>query len=69
MGRHTDPSGWLPGAMEWLPGVAAGDPITPPIEVMVTQPQRSSAYNVYPFYTNGLGGRCNGLFTPNASFW
>lgn len=26
-------------------------------------------YAVYPYYTNGIGGLCNGVFTPNVSFW
>jgi len=32
---------------EWLPGVAAKGPVTPPIEVMVTQPNRADSYAVY----------------------
>eukprot|EP00040_Diaphanoeca_grandis_P035793 m.225897 g.225897 ORF g.225897 m.225897 type:complete len:841 (-) comp33472_c0_seq5:209-2731(-) len=71
MGLHTIPTGWIPanGAESWLPGVAATPPKTPPIQVKVTTPSRASAYVVYPYYTNALGGLCNGLFTPNASFW
>ena len=54
---------------EWLPGVAAGGPKTPPIEVMVTSPNRADSYAVYPYDTNAIGGICNGLFEPNVSFW
>jgi hypothetical protein len=40
---------WVPVGMveEWLPGVAAKGPVTPPIEVMVTQPNRADSYAVY----------------------
>ncbi len=38
-------------------------------QVLVTEPSRAEAYAVYPYYAIGLGGLCNDLFTPNASFW
>eukprot|EP00662_Eupelagonemidae_sp_cell21_P023862 gene23862-43345_t len=68
-GLHTTPTGWVPAAESWLPGVAAGPPATPPIEVLVREPNRSASYAVYPYYTVGIGGLCNGLFEPNVSFW
>ena len=69
MGLHTQPTGWAAGAANWLPGRAARGPATPPVTVMVRTPNRSSAYAVFPFYQTALGGICNGLFTPNVSFW
>jgi hypothetical protein len=71
-GLHTPPhTGWVPtGAVEsWLPGRASKPPPTPPVEVLVKVVNRSSAYNVYPYYYNAIGGICNGLFEPNVSFW
>eukprot|EP00039_Didymoeca_costata_P028093 m.19976 g.19976 ORF g.19976 m.19976 type:complete len:818 (+) comp6723_c0_seq1:67-2520(+) len=69
MGLHTIPTGWVSAAESWLPGRAANGPATPPIEIFVGSINRSSSYSVYPFYTNAIGGICNGLFTPNVSFW
>lgn len=69
MGLHTNPSGWNSAAEAWLPGRAAAGPATPPVEVIVRTPNRSEAYAVYPFYEMAIGGICNGLFTPNVSFW
>lgn len=39
-GLHTSPTGWVPegNVVDWLPGVAAGDPATPPIQVLVKEP-------------------------------
>ena len=70
-GLHTVPTGWFPATsvQRWLPGRVARGPTTPPIETLVKTPNRSNFSNVYPYYTMGIGGVCNGLFTPNASFW
>lgn len=69
-GLHTIPSGWAEPPEDWLPGIVASGPRTPPIEVMVRTPSRAASYAVYPFYTNGIGGICNDVpFTPNVSFW
>jgi hypothetical protein len=69
-GKHTFPSGWNAGAVSWLPGHAASlDLVNSAMQVLVTEPSRAEAYAVYPYYAIGLGGLCNDLFTPNASFW
>lgn len=71
-GKHTLPSGWQPATLaeRWLPGRAASLALVESAQqVEVASPSRAAAYAVYPFYTIGIGGLCNGLFTPNASFW
>ena len=70
-GLHTDPTGWNPisSVAQWLPGVVASGPPTPPISVMVRTPCRNDT-PVYPYFTNAIGGVCDVVgFEPNISFW
>ena len=70
MGKHTSPNGWMEGATNWLPGRSANlSLVMSATQVLVTTPSRGEAYAVYPYYGMGIGGLCNGLFTPNVSFW
>lgn len=65
-GLHTNPTGWIAKAQSWL---SRDPPKQKPIEVKVSTPNRLSEIKEFPFYTNGIGGVCNGMFVPNVSFW
>eukprot|EP00755_Sulcionema_specki_P008788 Sspe_Gene.41907::Locus_20289_Transcript_1_1_Confidence_1.000_Length_2420::g.41907::m.41907 len=66
MGMHTTPSGWFPSAGEWL---APRTPASDPVIVKVEAANRTEDTSIFRFYQIGIGGPCNGFFTPNVSFW
>ena len=61
-GLHTDPTGYVPSAIKWLP------PSTkePGKEILITNPNRTGSY--FPFFQIGVGGSVS-VFNPPESYW
>ena len=61
-GLHTDPTGYVPSAVKWLP------PSTkePGKEIIITNPNRTGSG--FPFFQIGVGGSVS-VFTPPESYW
>ena len=61
-GLHTDPTGYVPSAIKWLP------PSTnePGKEILITNPNRTGSY--FPFFQIGVGGSVS-VFHPPESYW
>ena len=61
-GLHTNPTGYVPSAVKWLP------PSTkePGKEILITNPNRSGSY--FPYFQIGVGGSVS-VFNPPESYW
>ena len=61
-GLHTNPTGYVPSAVKWLP------PSTkePGEEILITNPNRTGSY--FPYFQIGVGGSVS-VFNPPESYW
>lgn len=62
MGLHTNPTGYVPKAVRWLPP----DPKPPAVEINIGDPNRNGTH--FPNFSLGIGGPVS-VFDPPESYW